>query len=64
MLNVLSISKEFNQKPSEVVGLVTPLGKYCFDSASVLYLQYMQDKKKPRFEEDRKSNPGLQAIMG
>lgn len=64
MTNVLAISKEFSQKPSQVLGLSTPLGCYCFDAASVLYLRYLEDKKTPRFAGDEKSNPGLQALLG
>lgn len=64
MTNVLAVAKEFGQKPSQVVGLVTPLGCYCFDTASVLYLRYLEDKRTPRFAGDEKSNPGLQALLG
>lgn len=64
MNNVIAIAKEFNIRPSEVVGMTTELGQYCFDVASVAYIRYMENDKTPRYPEDRERNPGLQMLMG
>lgn len=64
MNNVIAIAQQFHLRPSDVAGLQTELGKYCFDVASVAYLRYLEDKKTPRFPGDERKNPGLQTLLG
>lgn len=64
MQNVIAIAEQFGQRPSQVLGLTTEIGCYCFDLASVAYIRYLEDKKTPRFPGDEKKNPGLQTLMG
>lgn len=64
MTNVIAVASEFHIRPSEVAGLQTDIGKYCFDTAAVAYIRYLADDKQPRYPEDEKSNPGLQTLLG
>lgn len=63
MSNVIAVATEFHIKPSEVVGMQTDIGKYCFDAAAVAYIRYLQEDKTPRYPGDEKRNPGLQMLM-
>lgn len=63
MQNVLAVAEQFHQRPSQILGLRTEIACYCFDTAAVAYIRYLEDKKTPRFPGDEKKNPGLQALM-
>nr|DAT43704.1 MAG TPA: hypothetical protein [Caudoviricetes sp.]DAV17266.1 MAG TPA: hypothetical protein [Caudoviricetes sp.] len=62
-MNTLAVSREFNVRPSQVLGLSTDIGCYCFDVACVYFLRQLDEDKKPRFEQDKKKNPGLQSLL-
>ena len=64
MNNVIAIAQQFHLRPSDVAGLQTELGKYCFDLAAVAYIRFLEEDKTPRYPGDEKSNPGLQMLMG
>lgn len=63
MSNVIAVATEFHIRPSDVVGLTTDIGRYCFDTAAVAYIRYISDDKTPRYPGDEKKNPGLQMLM-
>lgn len=63
-MNVIAISSEFGIRPSEVVGMTTQIGKFCFDTAAVYFIRNLEDKKTPRYKGDEKKNPGLQTLLG
>ena len=63
MSNVIAVATEFHIRPSDVVGLTTDIGRYCFDTAAVAYIRYIAEDKTPRYPGDEKKNPGLQMLM-
>lgn len=64
MTNVIAVATEFHIRPSEVVGMTTEIGRYCFDTAAVAFIRYLSNDKTPRYPGDEKSNPGLQTLLG
>lgn len=53
MLNVLYMAKEYNQRPSNIIGLENDYCAYCFDEACVFLYQALKDGKKLHFKGDK-----------
>lgn len=61
--NLLSICIKFKSRPSEVLGIEHSYWAYCFDEACLMFIEKLENKEVPKFEEDRKENPLLQQMI-
>lgn len=50
-MSVLTISKQYKQRPSEIIGLTNDYEAFCFDEACVYIISKLQEEgsPKPRF---------------
>ncbi|WP_111921125.1 hypothetical protein [Clostridium cochlearium] len=57
-MTVLTISKQYKQRPSEIIGLTNDYEAFCFDEACIYIMNKMQeeDSPKPRFIDDEQVN--------
>lgn len=46
------MSKEYNQKPSQIINLENDYIAYCFDEACVYLLAHLKDGKQLHFDGD------------
>ncbi|SQB33654.1 Uncharacterised protein [Clostridium cochlearium] len=55
---MLTISKQYKQRPSKIIGLTNDYEAFCFDEACVYIMNEMQeeDSPKPRFIDDEQVN--------
>jgi hypothetical protein len=55
---VIAIAKQFNQRPSQVVGLNNDYEAFCFDEACLVILEELnkKDSKEPKFNIDNKDS--------
>ena len=56
------MSRFYRVRPSDILGLNDEYTKYCFDEACMYILNQIDDKKVPRFPEDKKENPLLKKM--
>lgn len=63
MMDLIQLAKHMNVRPCDLMDLEGTYERYCFDEAAMLYSNYLEQKKKPRFESDRKTNPTLRALV-
>lgn len=61
-MDVIHMAQTYKCRPSELLNL-DGYEAYCFDEACAYIISELQEKKTPRFPEDRKSNPLLQKMM-
>lgn len=58
------MSKEYSCRPSDFFKHeLTDYERFCFDEACTLFVKYINEKKVPRFEEDRQENSLLKRWM-
>ncbi len=58
ILSVISISKQYRQRPSEVIGLTNDYEAFCFDEACVYILNEIskEDAREPKFIDGDRIN--------
>lgn len=47
---MLSMSKQFNKAPSDILGIDDTYTAYCFDEACMFILGRLQDGEKPHYK--------------
>lgn len=57
-MSVLTISKQYKQRPSSIIGLTNDYEAFCFDEACMYITSKLQDEDspKPRFPDDEQVN--------
>ena len=55
-MSVIAISKQYKQRPSEIIGLTNNYEAFCFDEACVYIINEIskEDAKEPKWIEERK----------
>ena len=54
ILSVISISKKYKTRPSEVIGISDTYTAFCFDEACLYILSMIEDGKEPVFKKKDK----------
>lgn len=49
MLNLVQMARMYQKRPSEVLNIDGEYEAYCFDEASLMYISYLEDGKKPKW---------------
>lgn len=49
-MNVLSMARLYNKRPSELIGLYDEYESYCFDEACAFIIGKLEKKEEPNFE--------------
>ncbi|WP_096635816.1 hypothetical protein [Clostridium cochlearium] len=57
-MTVLTISKQYKQRPSEIIGLTNDYEAFCFDEACVYIMNEMskENAREPKFIDDKDKN--------
>ncbi|RXI52677.1 hypothetical protein [Clostridium tetani] len=57
-MTVLTISKQYKQRPSEIIGLTNDYEAFCFDEACIYIISKLQEEgsPKPKFIDDEDRN--------
>jgi len=57
-MSIIAISKQYKQRPSEIIGLINDYEAFCFDEACVYIIGEMskEDAKEPKFIDDESRN--------
>ncbi|EQB3101460.1 hypothetical protein ACYIU4_002823 [Clostridium botulinum] len=55
-MSVISISKQYRQRPSEIIGLTNDYEAFCFDEACSYIISKIQDEDapEPKFMDEEK----------
>lgn len=49
VLNVIAMSKIYNVRPSDIIGIEDDYTRYCFDEAMIYIIAKIKDGEKPNF---------------
>ena len=49
ILNLCAVSKQYQERPSAIMGIEDPYTAYCLDEAVVLIMDHLEKKEKPNF---------------
>lgn len=61
IIAIINMSQQYRCKPSDIMHLAE-YPAYCFDEACYYIITQLNDNKKPRFPEDRRTNPLLRKM--
>lgn len=64
ILSILAISKNYKQRPSEILGIKNDYEAFCLDEACIYILNQLADDKEPDFstDENREINANKKTI--
>lgn len=51
IISVISMSKRYKQRPSQIIGVTDEYTAYCFDEACLYIWNMMEDGKEPKFKK-------------
>lgn len=58
IMSILAISKQYRQRPSEIIGINNDYEAFCFDECCTYMLSELnkENPREPRFEDEHEKN--------